>query len=627
MPKSNQIGGKAGFGGGGQEATHADTNGHLNEYIRDKEGARILGQPVNIFEIAPDETQPRRQIPSLVRQGWDGRDTPWLFDRWIDLVAAERNSTFETVAALVREWLDGMATDDPEAYKPGVMQTALREVAQLAQNIRDNGLRNPISISENPDGEPRYFVETGERRWLAHHLLHLTYQDAKWAKIPAQKIPAMSVWAQASENTQRLLLTAIAKARQLAKLVIALYEERGHRFEPYHTFAHDRHYYAQVADGRMYEVPRDERPRVLAAMGVKSESQIRQFRMLLNLPDSVWTLADDYDITESWLRGAQSRSAGSAYNLMQKLELELDRRGVRMPQEVLDHMRDSLMAVALPEDEEVLAGHSHDVTTVTFDDGIYPATAGLPDELFDPATPDEDSEPANRPPFAPVDAGTSLETPSWLDEQRVNLPSDPVPEVSEEEKEFLKWTYTHANRDAKRVGWFSAYQVNKAVDLLNAYVERGLLEAQDISRKMSQSAFYRIAPGGCRAIGQQPQNYNAPMATVPNNGGASSAGRDGYIGGGSGGRPGNGGGGSGSSGRGSGKSEAELAAERERAQRTKERRVMSVLDEMERQIRANEKAAIEDISIEEYLREAHLIFDRIQLSIEKMRDRLHPLPQ
>jgi hypothetical protein len=52
--------------------------------------------PVSIFEISPDPIQPRRAVPSPVREFWDGRpDTVAdMLNRWHMMASEERGSEF-----------------------------------------------------------------------------------------------------------------------------------------------------------------------------------------------------------------------------------------------------------------------------------------------------------------------------------------------------------------------------------------------------------------------------------------------------------------------------------------------------------------------------------------------------
>src|SRR5574341_1557175 len=58
---------------------------------------RIVARPISIFEIYPDPTQPRRAIPSSVRQGWDGNPAELkdMLSTWLSTVSQERGEWFD----------------------------------------------------------------------------------------------------------------------------------------------------------------------------------------------------------------------------------------------------------------------------------------------------------------------------------------------------------------------------------------------------------------------------------------------------------------------------------------------------------------------------------------------------
>ncbi len=272
---------------------------------------RQVVRPISIFDILPDFTQPRRVIPSLIRSGWSGNpyDLKEVFEVWVGSVEHERGSPFDVLAVLEQSYLeaeaddvaDGAADDDLPLSPP--IEEALRQLVELAANIRQNGLTNPISVAH--DGQD-YRIETGERRWLAYHLLHIYYPDETWARIPARVVDRVNVWRQASENSARADLNAIGKVRQFAILLMDLYRQQGYEFRSFESVLADglseRTYYAQVADGRKFRVPRGEGERLLNAMGLKHPVQLRQYRALLNLPDEDWQRADDLNLPEYKIR-------------------------------------------------------------------------------------------------------------------------------------------------------------------------------------------------------------------------------------------------------------------------------------------------------------------------------------
>lgn len=265
----------------------------------------IRAKPLPIQQIYPDVAQPRRTIPSAVRHYWDGQPTgvSYLFEMWIKEVDIERGKPFDLRAYLIGESTERVPTDDGnlEAIprQAGSLETSLLAIVDLASSIRRDGLTNPITVVQQDD---YYVVETGERRWLAYHLLHMIFsrETSDWSAIPARLVEKTDIWRQASENNARDDLNAVARARQFALLLMDLHGFE--QFQPLHVYEQERHFYAQVADGAVWRIPRHAGEKLLNAMGLKHGVQLRQYRSLLSLPDIVWILADDLNWTESFIR-------------------------------------------------------------------------------------------------------------------------------------------------------------------------------------------------------------------------------------------------------------------------------------------------------------------------------------
>ncbi|MAS33576.1 MAG: hypothetical protein CL610_06190 [Anaerolineaceae bacterium] len=267
---------------------------------------RIVATPVPIYDIVPDPRQPRRAIPSAVRAGKSTLGaSPPLFLTWALLAYCETTGTPLTpdvkrrlysggqVEDLYRAIVAGDEVQRPE--NPGPIERSLLMVADLAADIRTLGtLTNPITIAPYPNRtstDPKWLIETGERRYLAYHMLS-AFGVAGFDKIPAQQV-AFNVWRQASENNQRSDLNSISRARQFAILLMDLLEEAGESFQPLEAFEREQDYYAQIADAR---IPTGQTERILGAMGIKSRSMLSDYRALLKLPPDLWIKGDD----ESW---------------------------------------------------------------------------------------------------------------------------------------------------------------------------------------------------------------------------------------------------------------------------------------------------------------------------------------
>lgn len=261
-------------------------------------------KPIDIFSIAPDPLQPRRAMPSAVRQTWhfdvtkDGMMR--LFTEWIQIASDESQIDYDQMVYFVELRVMGGDTDEDKELPLGDIGANLISLASLAGDIRVHGLTNPISVYKAEDG---YNIETGERRWLAYHLLSIFDQDGNfgdWSKISTRIMDSFSVWRQAGENSVRSELNAISKARQLSLLLMDLHGIEN--FKKIHEFSHEQDYYAQVADGNEYRVPRGEGERLVAAMGLQHPRQLRAYRRLLRVSKELWVAADDGNWTEFKIR-------------------------------------------------------------------------------------------------------------------------------------------------------------------------------------------------------------------------------------------------------------------------------------------------------------------------------------
>jgi|GEM_PF-5753689 len=250
---------------------------------------------IPLESLHPDPMQPRRTIPALLRPYWIGRpDTEalaYLFNQWSREIADERQASYDLTEALMSDIPDDMI---------GPREQALLPIITLAKKIRERGFLHPITVGRRGG---LLTIESGERRWLAAHLLHYTFPDEHdtWATIPARPVETINVWRQASDNIYSDL-SAIAAARQLALLVMDLYITNGATFDPIHTFEMEQEFYAQVADGVRYPVPGQQRDLLLNATGLRTAVHVRQYRRLLRLPNLVWVMADDLNWTESWIQ-------------------------------------------------------------------------------------------------------------------------------------------------------------------------------------------------------------------------------------------------------------------------------------------------------------------------------------
>lgn len=249
----------------------------------------IRAKPIDIFHIRPNPMQPRRVIPSQFRAGQ-------LMDQieaWLDDVETESGRAFP-LQALILGKVELRAREERQATAD---ELPMLRLADLAASIHRDGLTNPITVAGSGEN---YLIETGERRWVAFHLLHEYIGGDAYSAIPARRVSEINLWRQASENTARDNLNAIARARQIALLLMEMHG--WDNFAPIEAFENEQEFYAQVADSSKWRVPYGRAEQLCAACGFEHASRIRQFRALLRLTPEQWIKADDRDIAEFELR-------------------------------------------------------------------------------------------------------------------------------------------------------------------------------------------------------------------------------------------------------------------------------------------------------------------------------------
>ena len=273
-------------------------------------------EAVSIHEVRPNPIQPRYSVPHDLTDifALHPKNVPDIFERWIIEVQLERGqNNFDIVNFLLgsatdrgerAESQDGDAT--PAGHVASSKELALMKLVDLAASIRRDSLSNPISLVQRDD---HYEIETGERRWLAYHMLYWKFGDGdnrpdgkvvNWSRIPARIVPQVDVWRQASENNARDNLNAISRARQLALLLMDLHGWQN--FKRLEACDNEQAFYAQVSDGAAWRIPRGQGERLINAMGLSDASQLRQYRALLRLPGELWRKGDDDDLSEGELR-------------------------------------------------------------------------------------------------------------------------------------------------------------------------------------------------------------------------------------------------------------------------------------------------------------------------------------
>ncbi len=249
----------------------------------------IRAKPIDIFKIRPNPTQPRRLVPSQFRGG------PLMdqIEAWLDAVETESGRAFP-LQALIMGKVEMRAREERSVTAE---ELPLLRLADLAAGIHQDGLTNPITVASSGDS---YIIETGERRWAAYHVLNEFIGGDVYQAIPARRVSQLNLWRQASENSARDNLNAIARARQIALLLMDMHGWEN--FAPIESFDREQDFYAQVADSVKWRVPYGRAEQLCAACGFETASRIRQYRALLRLSPEQWVSADDRDVAEFELR-------------------------------------------------------------------------------------------------------------------------------------------------------------------------------------------------------------------------------------------------------------------------------------------------------------------------------------
>jgi hypothetical protein len=276
-----------------------------NEGFGQDMGVQIRSKPIikskslDIYTIKPNPIQPRRVVPSAFRVGQPIEQ----LQAWIEYVESETERQLPINSIIFQNdettETEGVANQEqePNDLEVSPIEEPLIRLLYLASSIHNDGLTNPITVVADDDG---FIIETGERRWMAYHLLYAITEDEKYKSIPARRMSELSLWRQATENNARDSLNAISHARQVAILLMDLHGWDNFQFMEH--FEHEQDFYAQVVDADQWRIPYGKSEQLCSACGFENPSRIRQYRALLRLTHDQWTSADDNNTAERELR-------------------------------------------------------------------------------------------------------------------------------------------------------------------------------------------------------------------------------------------------------------------------------------------------------------------------------------
>lgn len=259
--------------------------------------------------VRPDPVQPRRVLSESIHLRFHNNHvTPTQALRElvqiVQIAARQRGRPFNSVIELLPNADEEREEETAVTLSPE--EQLLHDLVNLAVTIRDDGQVNPLTVVDVSQGVTRLFrIETGERRYWATWLLRDFIPNYTGdGTIPCIIIPEKqsSVFRQAKENTARSGLTAIAMARQVALLLLAV-----HGYElPAYAVSHDFYRQALNLDLRS---KREYTDAILSAMGGIDKRRLHQYKSLLHLSDEALELADRHQIEEYRLRPVVSVAA------------------------------------------------------------------------------------------------------------------------------------------------------------------------------------------------------------------------------------------------------------------------------------------------------------------------------
>lgn len=473
----------------------------------------VLAKRLPIMSISPDLRQPRRVVPHSVRGDWNGDPEEFVsvLGVWHLLVEEKLGHSIDLPAAL-------RGSDDamPEKSDDAVVAEYVESI-KLAQTLLVDGQRESIEVWRRDPSGKRFVIQDGERRWVAHQMLNLHVSGDFRTILAVEK--DRNVWAQATRNGAHRALNAISMARQIALLLIAMYEgDAGVNFDSFESMVLpgecDRKYYAQVARGDLYPVKRGMLERVLSVTGLKTRSNVSNYRSLLDLDDETWLQAD----AENWALNAileTRKPLKPEVDVFNALNTSDD--DVSTIVDVVSENKPSEEALVINAASAESGFHEGDLV-LTNVQGFVVELCRMNDRSFVTMLHGNSADGVgftlDAASVTRIDATTPLNATQALDvaefmRRRSHKDADESSAtalLTPAERDALDraWGVMH-RADPKFKGWYPAPPVT--TDAVKALLERGFLETERRMLWGKEQASLRITHAGCRALGR---SYNPP---------------------------------------------------------------------------------------------------------------------
>ncbi len=256
---------------------------------------------IQISAVRPDRYQARHVLPRQLREPFFEGQLDWreVAKKWIEL-----------------------------ARKDNLIRNELDELMQLGRSLDQDGQIKPITghFIKNEKGEQVFQILTGERRFWATVIRSVMAGDQEEPQVLALVDDDPTVRKQILENITHKPLTAIGKARAIARIILEdanVLPEPGESEDVYFQKMFDVKTTAETAQ------------RIEETLGI-SQYQYYRFRKLLELPIPLQYLADQADIPEGILRHLMSLSEKDQKKAIDYYLKQDDPPSVREFQRLLD---------------------------------------------------------------------------------------------------------------------------------------------------------------------------------------------------------------------------------------------------------------------------------------------------
>ena len=235
----------------------------------------------------------------------------------------------------------------------------------------------------------------------------------------------------------------------------------------------DRAFYAQVADGAVFRVPRGQGEVLIGALGLKNPAQLRQYRALLDLPDEVWTIADDLDWAEGYIR-EMDKAAHNSMHFARLAALKASQEGytvtavtVSAENEVQEQSEGAIYDAAAEAAFRDIVGEPHPLTPspIRAEDGAGEGEYWEDGDQYEPQPPVTPTRPSA---FERASA-TVVTTPASPRISQVNWEN----EAQSQRPKLLGAAYGKLNS-----GWFNAKRIGAHPEVLQVLAREGLFDTR-----------------------------------------------------------------------------------------------------------------------------------------------------